>query len=183
MCMPSAEAAKELATILAGKFPFLMGSDFAVTPAIVSSTRVTPVNGSSNRKSVVVTTRAWPSMPNATPRGGFPIVNVCLPLVVRSMMVSALLGVFGDTKLPKCAITRYLPSGDSATEPGCGATLIDVCIELSARDITSILLAVKLAMYSTPRASSKARSAAFPPMATTFPNVAPWIEEIGRAHV
>ncbi len=35
---------------------------------------------------------------------------------------------------------------------------------LLASDITSIRLAVKLAMYSTPRASSSARSAASPPI-------------------
>ena len=42
---------------------------------------------------------------------------------------------------------------------------------LFASDITSMRLAVKLAMYSTPRASSSARSAASPPIGTTVPNV------------
>jgi len=42
----------------------------------------------------------------------------------------------------------------------------------SARDMTSIRLAVKLAMYSTWRDSSSAMSEACPPIATTFPTVA-----------
>src|SRR5271169_6184727 len=43
---------------------------------------------------------------------------------------------------------------------------------LLASDITSIRFAVKLAMYKTPRTSSKARSDASPPIGTTVPNVA-----------
>src|SRR5438874_5050691 len=42
---------------------------------------------------------------------------------------------------------------------------------LLVSDITSIRLAVKLAMYMTPRASSKAISEAEPPIGTTRPKV------------
>src|SRR5580698_2066346 len=56
-------------------------------------------------------------------------------------------------------------------ELGCAATLIEVVMVLFASDMTSMRLAVKLAMYSTPRASSSATSAASPPMGTTVPKV------------
>src|SRR5580704_13329840 len=49
---------------------------------------------------------------------------------------------------------------------------MEVWMELSFKDISSIRLAVKLAMYSTPRASSRARSEPSPPMGTTVPMVA-----------
>src|SRR4051812_47411820 len=68
-------------------------------------------------------------------------------------------------------MTRNLPSGDTEREVGCEGTLIDRCTVLSASDITSIRFAVKLAIYNTPRPSSSARSDAWPPMATTLPNV------------
>src|SRR5258707_3623964 len=42
---------------------------------------------------------------------------------------------------------------------------------LSASDTTSMRLAVKFATYKTPRASSSAMSAAWPPIDTAFPNV------------
>src|SRR5580700_10200753 len=44
---------------------------------------------------------------------------------------------------------------------------------LVASDITSMVFAVKLAMYRTPRDSSSARSMASPPITTTCPKVPP----------
>src|SRR5271154_5753421 len=97
---------------------------------------------------------------------------VCLALLaVRSIRVSAFAGDTGAVLLPKCATSSQWPSGDSEIEPGCGATLMEVCTVLVASDITSMRFAVKLATYRTPRVWSSATSAASPPIATTVPNV------------
>jgi hypothetical protein len=56
-------------------------------------------------------------------------------------------------------------------ELGWLGTLIDVLTVLLESVITSIRLAVKLAMYNTPRTGSSAISAASPPIGTTVPNV------------
>ena len=74
-------------------------------------------------QSVSVTTSAWPSLPNATPSGGNPRAKVCRANPERLMTVSAFFDEPGAKKLPKCATTRYWPSGDSESDPGCGATL------------------------------------------------------------
>src|SRR5947207_1699644 len=68
-------------------------------------------------------------------------------------------------------MTRNLPSGERDIEPGNGLTLMDLAMARSEVFITSIRLAVKLAMYSTPLGSSSTRSEALPPMGTTLPNV------------
>src|SRR5579872_2982906 len=90
MVNPSPEAATEAATIWVGKVPTGCGNVLAATPAMVDSSVVVPDTGSSNRKSVDVTTSAMPSMPKATPNGGLPNAKVCWLLLVRSMIVSAL---------------------------------------------------------------------------------------------
>ena len=139
---------------------------------MLSSTCVAPETGSSRIKLVVVTTKVWPSIPKATPSGGKPRAKVCRVLPAdRLMTVSALLEAFGAVKLPKCATTRNWPSGERASEPGCGATLMDAPTVLSASDMTSIVFAVKFAIYRTPRPSSSAMSDACPPMGTTLPKV------------
>src|SRR5262249_7633634 len=101
-----------------------------------------------------------------------PSAKVCLELsAVRSISVREFAGVAGALLLPKCATSKYRPSGERDSEPGFAATFIEVWMLLLLSDITSMRLAVKLAMYNTPRASSRARSEASPPIGTTRPNV------------
>src|SRR5271169_5136801 len=100
MVRPSPEAATDAATMLVGKLAAGWGSVLDDTPAMVLSSVVVPDTGSSNRKSVEVTTSASPSMPKATPRGGLAKPKVCWPLVVRSMMVSALDDDAGGAAFP-----------------------------------------------------------------------------------
>src|ERR1700686_4118990 len=147
----------------AGKVAGGTGIVFAVTPAIVFSTVLPPVVGSNRRYSWVVTTRALLSIPKAVPRGGFARTNVCLVLFAeRSMSVMALVAEAGGALLPKWVVSSQRPLGDSEMELGCAATLMDVRIVLLSVDMTSIRLAVKLAMYSKWRVSSSAKSLASP---------------------
>jgi hypothetical protein len=57
-------------------------------------------------------------MPKATPSGGLPNAKVCLPEVVRSITVTALVDEAGGAALPKCVTTRKWPSGERASELG-----------------------------------------------------------------
>ena len=65
---------------------------FETTPWIVSNWRVVPNKGSNSKKSEVVTTRACPSKPKATPKGGALSTKFCRLLVGRSISVSELRG-------------------------------------------------------------------------------------------
>jgi septal ring factor EnvC (AmiA/AmiB activator) len=103
-----------------------IGSALAtMSPTTEPITCVEPETGSKSRKSAVVTMRARSSTPKATPSGACPKPNVRRVLSLRLMTVSALAGVLGGSKGPKCAMTRKRPSGDIAMAPGCGDTLMD----------------------------------------------------------
>src|SRR5258706_62670 len=100
MNSPSAEAATEAATMFGGKLAAGWGNVLDVRPAIVLSSCVVPDAGSSSRKSVAVTTRASPSIPNATPSGADPSENVRLVELLRSITVMALDDEAGGAPLP-----------------------------------------------------------------------------------
>src|ERR1035437_6625970 len=68
-------------------------------------------------------------------------------------------------------------------EPGLGSTGMGACNLKVARFIRSIRLAVKLAMYSTPRGSSTAKSVASPPIGTRIPKVAAWAAPANAAMI
>src|SRR5579872_1147756 len=147
MCNPSADGATVAWTILPGKLARGCGSVCAATCDRVWSVVTAPVVGSNSVKLVVVTTKARLSMPKATPSGALPRANVWMALfAVKSISDKTLLGDAGAALLPKCAIASQWPSGDMESELGWGATLIDVWMVLSLSDITSMRLAVKLAI-------------------------------------
>src|SRR5713226_6418863 len=64
---------------------------------------------------------------------------------------------------PKWVTTRYAPLGEIAMAPGWAGTAIVEVTFFSLNDITSMRLAVKLAMYRTPRGSSSTISETCPP--------------------
>ena len=72
----------------------------------------------------------WPAAPGA------------VPLDASTYRLPVLSGQGLRLQIVNCATTRYFPSGDSAAELGWDGTLIDVRMELSASDITSIRFAV-----------------------------------------
>src|SRR5258707_14318352 len=93
ICSPSAETATDACLIDGGNVTPFTGSVFATELAMVSIGVDVPVAGSKETKLVVVTTRARPSTPNPTPRGGSARgYNVCCRLV-RSITVRTLAGV------------------------------------------------------------------------------------------
>src|SRR5882762_7537033 len=98
MYWPLPEAATEAFVILGGNFPAGTGSLVGLGSSPITSTDFcSPVAGSSRRNSPpVVTIRARPSPPNATPNGECPIAYVCLVFWSRFRMVSALVAGTGQ---------------------------------------------------------------------------------------
>src|SRR5580765_5643716 len=68
-------------------------------------------------------------------------------------------------------------------ETGLGSTWKGACNWKVARFMRSMRLAVKFAIYSTPRGWSIARSVASPPIGTRIPKVAGWAAPIDAAAI
>ena len=83
-----------------GKLSAGCGRVLDIRPGMVSSSWVVPEAGSSSRKSVAVTIRARPSIPNATPSGAAPSVNVRFVELLRSTTVIALADEAGGATFP-----------------------------------------------------------------------------------
>src|SRR5579872_1229463 len=105
MNRPSADDVKQAATTWTGAVPGAAGIVLAVSVAIELITSVRPLAGSNSRKSAVVATRAIPSMPNATPNGGFARAYTWRTPFDKSMTVMAFEGDKGGATLPKWVAT------------------------------------------------------------------------------
>src|SRR6185369_5429063 len=111
-----------------------------------------PERGSNDRISFAVTISARSSLPKATPKGVLPKQKGWTALLPRlttdtppfgQLTVAGMRGKPGSP--PTWVTTRYWPLGEIAIAPGWAGTLIVLVIFLSASDMTSIRLAVKLA--------------------------------------